>query len=73
MRLPYLLAGIPVAAVLIGPFLLNRTLPFLLGMPLLLGWLVVALVLTSLVMACIYYLDIGSAPDSDDEHAESKP
>jgi hypothetical protein len=72
MRPAYLLAGIPIAATLIGPFFLNRALPFILGMPLLLGWFAVTLVVTSLVMACIYYLDGGSASDADDEHAGSK-
>ena len=69
MRLAYLLATIPVAATLVGPFLLNHTLPFILGMPLLLGWFTVTIVVTSLVMACIYYLDSRSASDAGDEHA----
>jgi hypothetical protein len=72
MRLRYLLAGIPIAATLIGPFFLNRVLPFILGMPLLLGWLAVTIVVTSLVMACIFYLDSDSVGDGDDEHAGSE-
>jgi hypothetical protein len=73
MRPAYLLASIPIAATLIGPFFLNRTLPFILGMPLLLGWLAVTLVVTSLVMTCIYYLDGGRTSDAGDEQAESRP
>jgi hypothetical protein len=67
MRPAHLLATIPVAATLVGPFFLNHALPFILGMPLLLGWFVVTIVVTSLVMACIYYLDSRSASEPGDE------
>jgi hypothetical protein len=67
MKLVYLLAGIPIAAVLIGPFFLNRVHPFVLGMPFLLSWFALALVATSIVMACIFYVDGGSTPSA--EHA----
>jgi len=36
-------------------------------MPLLLGWFVVTIVVTSLIMACIYYLDSRSGSDAGDE------
>jgi hypothetical protein len=72
MRAAYLLASIPIAATLIGPFFLNRVLPFILGMPLLLGWFAVTIVVTSLVMACIYHLDSGRTSDEGDGNAESK-
>jgi len=57
MRPVHALALLPVAAVLIGPFFLNRVTPFLFGMPFLLGWLSMALVLTSIVMGIIFYSD----------------
>ncbi len=57
MRSVYLLALLPVLAVLVGPFFVNRVTPYLLGMPFLLAWLSGALVLTSIVMAIIFYAD----------------
>ncbi|WP_353193599.1 DUF3311 domain-containing protein [Pandoraea pnomenusa] len=57
MRPVYLLALLPVLAVLVGPFFVNRVTPYVLGMPFLLAWLSGALVLTSIVMAIIFYAD----------------
>lgn len=57
MRPIHILALVPIAAVLIGPLFLNRVFPFILGMPFLLGWLALSLVVTSIVMACIYHSD----------------
>ncbi|WP_454688086.1 DUF3311 domain-containing protein [Achromobacter aloeverae] len=57
MRAVHTLALVPVLMVLVGPFFLNRVTPFLLGMPFLLSWLALSLVLTSIVMAIIYYSD----------------
>lgn len=57
MRTVHLLAFLPVLAVLVGPFFLNRVTPYVFGMPFLLAWLAMALVLTSVVMAVIYYAD----------------
>ncbi|MCE4062606.1 MULTISPECIES: DUF3311 domain-containing protein [Pandoraea] len=57
MRSIHLLALLPVLAVLVGPFFVNRVTPYVLGMPFLLAWLAGALVLTSIVMAIIYYAD----------------
>ncbi|AKM31593.1 permease [Pandoraea faecigallinarum] len=57
MRSIYVLALLPVLAVLVGPFFVNRVTPYVLGMPFLLAWLAGALVLTSVVMAIIFYAD----------------
>jgi hypothetical protein len=59
------LALLPVLAVLVGPFFLNRVTPLILGMPFLLVWLAGALVLTSLVMAVVYSVDPANAPGAD--------
>jgi len=57
MRIIHSLAVLPVLAVLAGPFFVNRVTPYVLGMPFLLAWLSGALVLTSIVMAIIFYSD----------------
>lgn len=51
------LAVIPFAALLVGPFFVNRVEPLVLGLPLLLVWIVAWIVLTSLIMAVIYFAD----------------
>ena len=73
MKPAYLLAGVPIAAFLIGPYFVNRTLPLVLGMPLLLAWIAGGVVATSVVMGCIYYLDGGPARDADDERDGGRP
>ena len=57
MRSVHSLVLLPVLAVLVGPFVLNRVTPYIFGMPFLLAWLSLALVVTSIVMAIIYYAD----------------
>ncbi|CCM79956.1 MULTISPECIES: DUF3311 domain-containing protein [Rhizobium] len=70
MRPIHILALIPV---LVAPFFLNRVEPFLLGMPFVLAWLSLMLVLTSVAMACIYVVDKASgAHGSDDLEGASK-
>ena len=56
------LALLPFAGVLGGAFVLNRTTPMVLGMPLLLAWLVLCVVLTSAIMAVIYLCDPANRP-----------
>lgn len=55
------LAVLPVASVVLGPFVGNRVAPMVLGMPFLLAWMSLTLVLTSVVMAVIYRLDPANA------------
>jgi len=72
MRPIHLLALLPAAGVLIGPFFLNRVTPQILGMPFLLGWLSLNLVMTSIVMAIIFHFDSkaeATRGNSDKEHA----
>lgn len=51
------LAVLPFLAILIGVFFVNRVTPLVLGMPLLLAWIVLWILLTSAIMAVIYRLD----------------
>jgi hypothetical protein len=51
------LAALPFLDMLIGPVFVNRVQPLVLGMPLLLAWLVMWVVLTSAIMAVIYAFD----------------
>jgi ABC-type antimicrobial peptide transport system permease subunit len=57
MRPLNLLALLPFIAILGGGFLFNRVTPFVLGMPLLLAWIVLWILLTSAIMAVIYAFD----------------
>jgi hypothetical protein len=52
-----LLAIIPAAALLGAPFLVDRIEPRIAGMPLLLAWIVAWVLLTSVVMGLINWLD----------------
>ncbi|MCW0210577.1 DUF3311 domain-containing protein [Achromobacter veterisilvae] len=70
MRAVHTLAFAPVLMVLVGPFFLNRVTPFLLGMPFLLSWLTLSLVLTSIVMAIIYYSDQAADSTDKDDHTK---
>ncbi|TDF62639.1 DUF3311 domain-containing protein [Cupriavidus sp. L7L] len=63
MRPIHLLALLPTVGVLIGPFFLNRVTPLILGMPFLLGWLALNLVLTSVMMATIFHFDSKTQAD----------
>ncbi len=58
------LAVLPFLGMLIGPFFLNRVEPLVLGMPLLLAWLVMWVVLTSAIMAVIYAFDPANRSDA---------
>lgn len=51
------LAILPILAMLLGPVLHNASRPFIMGMPFILGWIVVWVIITSGVMAVIYRLD----------------
>ena len=57
MRYLKWLALVPFIGMLGGPFFVNRVTPFVLGMPFLLAWIVLWVVLTSAIMALIYRLD----------------
>jgi hypothetical protein len=57
MRFLRWLAVLPFLGMLVGPFFVNRATPLVLGMPLLLAWIVLWVLLTSAVMAVIYVND----------------
>ena len=59
------LAALPFLGMLIGPVFLNRAQPLILGMPLLLAWLVMWVVLTSAILAVIYAFDPENRRDAD--------
>ncbi len=63
MRLSYLLAAVPFLGILGGVIFANRVEPFVLGMPFLLFWIVLWVVLTSGIMAVIYRLDPANGED----------
>jgi hypothetical protein len=63
MKLTYLLASLPFLGILGGIFFANRVEPFVLGMPFILFWIVLWVVLTSGIMAVIYHLDPANSED----------
>jgi Protein of unknown function (DUF3311) len=58
-----LLALLPFAALVVGPFFVNRVEPTILGLPFLLAWCVAWVVLSSAIMAIIYRLDSENRDD----------
>ncbi len=57
------LAVLPFLGILVGVPLLNRVEPLILGMPLILAWIVLWIVLTSAIMSIIYYCDPANRSD----------
>jgi Ni,Fe-hydrogenase I cytochrome b subunit len=51
------LAALPVLGLIVGPFFVNRPTPLVFGLPFLLAWIVAWILLTSLIMAVIYWFD----------------
>jgi len=51
------LALLPYLALIVGPFFLNQVTPYVFGMPLLLAWIVLWVLLSAAIMAVIYRLD----------------
>ena len=52
-----LLAALPFAGMLIGVIFFNQVTPLVAGLPFLLAWLLLWILLTSAIMAVIYLLD----------------
>lgn len=52
-----LLAALPFIGILLGVPFVNRTEPLVFGMPLVLAWIVLWVVLTAAIMGLIYKLD----------------
>lgn len=57
--MPYikLLAVLPFLGILVGVPFVNRVTPLIMGMPLILAWIVLWIVLTAAIMAIIYVCD----------------
>ncbi|MDR0458044.1 MAG: DUF3311 domain-containing protein [Burkholderiaceae bacterium] len=71
-----LLAALPFIGILLGIVFVNRVEPIVLGMPFALAWIVLWVVLTSVIMAIIYWLDpsnrhSGKTPDQATRGAQS--
>ncbi|WP_322061340.1 DUF3311 domain-containing protein [Paraburkholderia sp. J63] len=62
-----LLAALPFIGILLGVPFVNRTEPLVLGMPLVLAWIVLWVLLTSAIMGIVYKLDPANrvAPDAE--------
>ncbi|HEV3431475.1 MAG TPA: DUF3311 domain-containing protein [Paraburkholderia sp.] len=63
-----LLAALPFIGILLGVPFVNRTEPLILGMPLVLAWIVLWVVLTSAIMAIVYRLDPVNRDAADTPH-----
>ncbi|MFE3649172.1 DUF3311 domain-containing protein [Streptomyces sp. NPDC059101] len=64
MKPLYALGTIPFLGILGGVFFANRVTPYVLGMPFILFWLVMWVVLISATMTAIYRLDPANGKDS---------
>ncbi len=62
-----LLAILPFLGILVGVAFVNRVEPLVLGMPLVLGWLVIWIVLSAVVMGIIYACDPASGKQNKAE------
>jgi divalent metal cation (Fe/Co/Zn/Cd) transporter len=51
------LAIVPFLGMFAGPIFHDSVTPFILGMPFILGWIVLWVLLSSAIMAVIYYFD----------------
>ncbi|PXW14624.1 DUF3311 domain-containing protein [Paraburkholderia caballeronis] len=68
-----LLAVLPFIGILFGVPFVNRTEPLILGMPLVLAWIVMWVVLTSVIMGIVYLLDPANRVPPDATDAEARP
>lgn len=65
MKLIHVLAALPFIGILVGVAFANRVEPFVLGMPFILFWIVLWVVLTSVIMAAVYRLDPSNREDAE--------
>jgi Protein of unknown function (DUF3311) len=59
------LAVVPFIGMFVGPILHNSTTPFILGVPFILAWIVIWVLLTSVIMAIINWLDPVPLPGEE--------
>jgi len=65
-----LLALIPILGVIVGAPFVNRVTPLVFGMPLVLAWMVLWLILTSVCMGIVYALDPANRPPPPEQPSE---
>jgi hypothetical protein len=65
MRYARWLAVLPFLGILLGVPFLNRVEPYILGLPLVLAWIVLWILLTSAIMAVIYRADPANSGAED--------
>ncbi|MBE7104929.1 DUF3311 domain-containing protein [Bacillus cereus] len=63
MKKIQVLALIPVLCLVIGPVFANSVTPYVLGMPFLLFWVLLSVLITSLCMGLVYLLDPANKED----------
>ena len=61
------LAALPFIAILIGTAFVNSVEPLVFGLPLVLAWLVLWVILTAAIMALIYVNDPANAANAEHE------
>jgi uncharacterized membrane protein len=66
-----ILALLPFIGVLVGACFFNRVTPLVFGLPVLLAWLLLWLLLTSAIMALIYCVDPANRPSATDDGRQS--
>jgi Protein of unknown function (DUF3311) len=63
VKLIHVLGVLPFLGILGGIFFANRVEPFVLGLPFILFWILTWVILTSVIMAAIYFLDPANKGD----------
>jgi hypothetical protein len=66
-----LLAVLPFVGILLGVPFVNRVEPLVLGMPLVLAWIVMWVVLSAIIMGIIYRLDPANRETTSGEEVHS--
>lgn len=65
MKKAHLLAIIPVMLLAVGPIFANHVEPYVLGMPFLLFYILLSVILTSVLMTILYALDPVNKEETD--------
>ncbi|AFU16854.1 membrane protein [Bacillus thuringiensis MC28] len=60
-----MLALIPVLCLVVGPVFANSVTPYVLGMPFLLFWVLLSVLITSLCMGVVYVFDPANKGDME--------
>ncbi len=68
MRLHHVLGLLPFLHATLGLVVANRVKPFVFGLPFFMAWIIGGVLLSALVMACVYRLDPANrGPQEEDE------